>query len=71
MIGVFELETSKKEENKERMISSLLKNFYGDLVIKIYGANRFKLNKSFDYYNILRLPTLVLREGAEKKKKNK
>ena len=59
MIGVFELETSKEEENKERIISSMLKNKNGKLVIHTYGAHSFKL--PFDYYNVLRLLALVLR----------
>ena len=61
MIGVFELETSKEEENKERIISSMLKNKNGKLVIHTYGAHSFKLKKPFDYYNVLRLLALVLR----------
>ena len=56
---MFEIETSKEEENKERIISSMLQNnVYGDLVIHTYGAHSFKL--PFDYYNVLRLLALVL-----------
>ena len=47
------------EENKERIISSMLKNKNGKLVIHTYGAHSFKL--PFDYYNVLRLLALVLR----------
>ena len=62
MIGVFEIETSKEEEDKERIISSMLgKSFNGTLVIRTYGAHEFTLNDSFDYYNVLRLLALVLR----------
>ena len=59
---MFEIETSKEEENKERIISSMLQNnVYGDLVIHTYGAHSFILKKPSDYYNVLRLLALVLR----------
>ena len=61
MIGVFQIETSKEEENKERMISSLLKDRNGSLTIKIYGAHGFELNDSIEYYNVLRLLSLLYR----------
>ena len=64
MIGVFQIETSKVEENKERMISSLLANSMlkdrnGSLTIRTYGAHDFELNGSIEYYNVLRLLSLL------------
>ena len=62
MIGVFEIETSKEEEDKERIISSMLeKSFNGTLIIRTYGAHSFTLNDSFDYHNVLRLLAMVPR----------